>query len=57
MCFQSQLGQTKVVFYNQGKNALQDFGFSIEILRFKIKIACGKMLKRDVATSLKSKIL
>jgi hypothetical protein len=52
MHFQSQLGQTKVVFNNQGKNAPQCVAFQLEIFLFKIEIACGKKLKQHVATSL-----
>jgi hypothetical protein len=51
MRFQSHLGQTKVDFNNQGKNALQCVAFWLEIFLFKIEIACGKKLKRRVATS------
>jgi hypothetical protein len=46
------LGQTKVDFNNQGKNAQQCFAFLLEIVLFKIEIACGKKLKRRVVTSL-----
>jgi hypothetical protein len=53
MHFQSQQGQTKVVFNNQGKNASQCVGFCLEIFLFKIEIACGKKLKQHVAMSLK----
>ncbi len=53
MRFQSQLGQTKVDFNNQGKNAPQCFAFWLENFLFKIEIACGKKLKQCVATSLK----
>jgi hypothetical protein len=53
MRFQSQLGQTKVVFNNQGKNAPQCNAFRLEIFLFKIEIAFGKKLKRHVARSLK----
>jgi hypothetical protein len=52
MHFQSQLGQTKVDFNNQGKNAPQRIAFWLEIFLFKIEIACGKKLKRRGATSL-----
>ncbi len=53
MRFQSHLGQTKVDFNNQGKNAPQCIAFWLEIFLFKIEIACGKKLKLRVATSLK----
>ncbi len=53
MRFQSQLGQTKVDFNNQGKNAPQWLAFWLEIFLFKIEIAHVKKLKRRVATSLK----
>jgi hypothetical protein len=36
MHFQSKLGQTKVVFDNQGKNPLQSIAFTIGIFLFKI---------------------
>jgi hypothetical protein len=52
MRFQSQLGQTKVDFNNQGKNAPQCVAFWLEIFLFKIEIACGKKLKRCVPMSL-----
>ncbi len=44
MCFHCQLGQTKVVFNSQGKNAPQYIAFSLEIILFKIEITCGKKL-------------
>jgi hypothetical protein len=47
MHFQSQHGQTKVVFDSQGKNALQYVAFSIEIFIFKIEIGYNKKLKRQ----------
>ncbi len=50
--FQSQLGQTKVVFNNRSKNASQCVAFWLEIFLFKIEIAFGKKLKLDVATNL-----
>ncbi len=53
MRFQSQLGQTKVDFNNQGKNAPQCLAFWLEIFLFKIEIVSGKKLKQRVATSLK----
>jgi hypothetical protein len=43
--FSKPAGANHGCFYNQGKNALQHFGFSIEIFLFKIEIACGKKLK------------
>ncbi len=45
MRFQSQLGQTKVDFNNQGKNATQRIAFWLEIFLFKIEIACGKKVE------------
>ncbi len=48
---QSQLGQTKVVVDNQGKNALVLVAYSIGIFLFKIEIECGKKLKQDVKVS------
>jgi hypothetical protein len=56
MNFQSQLGQTKVDFNNQGKNLPQCVAFLLEIFLFKIEIAFGKKLKRRVATSLQAKL-
>ncbi len=53
MRFQSQLGQTKVDFNNQGKNMLQRIAFWLEIFLFKIEIECGNKLKWSVETSLK----
>jgi hypothetical protein len=41
-----------LVFNNLGKNAPQWVAFWLEIFLFKIDIACGKKLKRHVATSL-----
>jgi hypothetical protein len=52
MHFQSQQGQTKVDFNNQGKNAMQCDAFRLEIFLYKFEIACGKKLKRRVAMSL-----
>jgi hypothetical protein len=49
--FQSQLGQTKVVFNNLGKNAPHCIAFRLEIFQVKIEITWGKKLKQDVATS------
>ncbi len=51
MHFLSQLGQIKVDFNNQDKNALQCDAFWLEIFLFKIEIACGKKLKWRVTTS------
>jgi hypothetical protein len=51
MRFQSKLGQTKVEFNNQGKNASLCVAFRLEIFLFKIEIACGKKLKRRVTPS------
>ncbi len=48
MHFQCKPGQTKVVFNNQGKNALQWVVFWIGFFLFKIEIACYKKLKQDV---------
>ncbi len=47
MRFQDKLGQTKVVFNNQGKNAPQCITFWLEIFLFKIEIACGKTFKLE----------
>ena len=53
MHFQSQLGQTKDVFDNLGKNTTQGITFLLGKFQLKLKTHASKKLKWNVATRLK----
>jgi len=52
MGFQGQVGQTKVHFLNQGKNATLCAAFRLGIFLFENKHACVKKLKQRGPTQL-----